>query len=125
MPTAQWNRAFEEVAKYAAEDATTNGGQRVDDAIAGAVTAACERVKAAAMTSEQRMAKAIAAELRGQVLETGSGDLYVPTEDDIDHEAELEAFLEAPDEDQVVGTDLDGRTIFQDAETGEQYVLTE
>jgi hypothetical protein len=60
--------------------------------------------------------------LKGQILETDTGDLYVPTEDDIDHEAELEAFLEAPDEDTIVGTDIDGRTIFESA-NGERYVL--
>jgi hypothetical protein len=94
MPTARWAAAFdEEVAKYSAEDAATNGGQMVDAAVAGAVTAASERVKAASLTAEQRMARAIAVELKGQILETDTGDLYVPTEDDIDHEAELEAFL--------------------------------
>jgi hypothetical protein len=57
MPTAQWAAAFdEEVAKYSAEDAATNGGQMVDAVIAGAVTAASERVKAASLTAEQRMA---------------------------------------------------------------------
>ena len=44
MPVAIYNQAFQdeldELEKYAAEDATTNGGQRVDEAIARAVTAA-------------------------------------------------------------------------------------
>jgi hypothetical protein len=123
MPTAQWAAAFDqEVAKYAAENVTEAGGQRVDQAIASVVAEAEARLEAASLTPERRMARAIAEELRGQVLETGSGDLYVPTEDDIDYQAELEAFLEAPDEDTIVGTDVDGRTIFEDA-NGERYVL--
>lgn len=125
MPTARWAAAFDaEVAKYAAENTTEAGGQRVDNAIASAVAEAEAKLEAASLTPERRMARAIAEELRGQVLETGSSDLYVPTEDDIDHEAELEAFLKAPDEDTIVGTDTDGRTIFEDA-NGERYVLTD
>jgi hypothetical protein len=125
MPTAIYNAAFDaEVAKYAAEDATKNGEQVVNDAVGQALQAAEKRVTEANLTPERRMAKAIAAELRGQVLETGGTDVYVPTEDDVDHDAELAAFLNAPDEDQVVGTDIDGRTIFQDS-AGEQYVLTD
>lgn len=122
---ASYADAFDaEMEKHGVEDASVNGAQAVNDAIAQAVQAAGARAEALSRTPEQRMAKAIAAELRGQVLETGDGDLYVPTEDDIDHDAELAAYLEAPDEDQVVGIDVDGRTIFQDG-NGEQYVLSD
>jgi len=99
----------------------------VDSAIAQAVQASAERVEAAQMTSEDRLAKAIARELKGQVLETDSTDLYVPTEDDEETDeatARLEAELEQSGEDLEIGPDAEGNMIYRDAETGEDYILT-
>lgn len=56
------------------------------------------------------------------MIDGGSGeDIYL---DEPDRDAELEAYLQQPDEDEIVGTDAAGNTVFKDAATGEEYILT-
>jgi hypothetical protein len=76
---AEFNRAVdEEVERHAVEPTSATGNERVNDAIAQAKAQAGERVRAASLTSEQRLAKALAAELRGEVIAGDpSGDIYL------------------------------------------------
>jgi hypothetical protein len=127
--------AHEAMAEYAEAEAAAleelaiesdgpNGGAVLDNAIIESAKQANERVEEASLDPNVKLAKAIAAELQGQVLETTKGATYIPLADDVDHEGELEAYLEQPDDDEVVGTDELGRTVFKDAE-GVEYVLTD
>jgi hypothetical protein len=76
-------------------------------------------------TPEQRQARAFVDELeeRGVVL----GGTHFHTDDDDDATPEehtaLLAELQEPEEDQVIGTDENGDVVYQDRETGEEYVL--
>jgi hypothetical protein len=110
-----------EIGKYAVEPTTAAGGERVNDAISEALAGAQERVQAASMTSEQRLAKAIAQELRGQAIPIAD-DFYVDGGATPEETAALEAELEA-DEDPIVGTDAEGNTVYMNQESGEQYIL--
>jgi hypothetical protein len=73
---------LEAEAAFLEEHATQTDGpsdaQVFDDAIAAHVKAASERVEAAQRTPNQDLAREIAIALKGQVLETDAGDIYVP-----------------------------------------------
>lgn len=105
-------------------------GWQPDAVDAMAVHAAAEagaRVEAASPTKEQRQAKAFVDELeaRGVTL----GDTHFHSDDDESATEEetlrLEAELELSGDDQEIGVDAAGNTIYLDAETNEQYVLVD
>jgi hypothetical protein len=114
----------EQEANWLGEHAETQApsGDIVDAAVQAHEEAAKARVEEAQLTGYQLQARALVDEMenRGVVL----GDRHFHTDDDEpDRDAELEAFLEQPDEDRVVGTDAAGNTVFEDA-NGVQYILT-
>jgi hypothetical protein len=129
---AEFAERFDAALEHAgAVDVAQNGHDAVNNAIAAKVAQATARVEAALRTPEQRMASAFADELeaRGVVL----GDTHFHGDDDDDEfteatpeeRAEMEAYLQEPDEDPVIGTDGAGNVVYQDRETGEEYILTE
>ena len=128
---AAWEQYAEEIG---AVETTTTQENPVNAAIMQAVEQAGQRVEAAALTAEQRMAKAIAAELRDQVITDDAGEetIYLDEPEATDEEtAQLSAWLDSgddvPEQDHegnpAVGTDAAGNVIYEDAETGERYVL--
>src|SRR5215204_1933988 len=74
-------------------EALENPGVAVNNLIALASQQAGERVEAATLDPSVKLARAIAAELKGQVLETDSGDLYLPLDDDVPNDAEIAALV--------------------------------
>jgi hypothetical protein len=97
------------LAAHGIEDATETGEDVMGLAIDQAVAEAGERVEAANLTPEQRMAKALAAELRGQVIAGASGEdvvLDVPPSAEETHE--MNAWLD-DDEGVYYALDQDGQ----------------
>jgi hypothetical protein len=113
-----------EVEKYAVQTDAPSAGDVIDSAIGTAVAEAGERVEAVNLDPEVKLAKAIARELKGQVLETDAGDIYVEGSATPEETAQLEAEL-ASDEDELIGTDEEGRDVYRDSNTGVEYVYVQ
>ena len=86
-------------------EALENPGVAVNHLIALASQQAGERVEAATLDPDVKLAGAIAAEINGQVLETDSGDLYVPTDSDEVADAETSALVSELEDDSLYHDD--------------------
>lgn len=122
MPTAIYAEAFDkEIEKYAPEtdESRPDDEQVVNSAIDQAVQQSAAKVEQASLTGEQRLARAIAVELRSTV-----DNVKVP---DVDEEEEEDDYNEDvadlyPD-DPIIDHDDLGQPVYQDQSTGEEYVL--
>jgi hypothetical protein len=112
----------DELERLSTQTDAVDGGGIVNAAIVQTHAAAQAAVEAATVDPDVKLAKAIAAELKGHVIETSDADIFVGGEPTDDEQAEMEAYLAEPDEDEVVGTDSEGRTVFRDA-SGFEYIL--
>lgn len=121
---AAFNEAWEQVTGELG--ATEVEAAPVDQAIMQVAAQSGQAVEQAKLSKDERRAKAFVDELerRGTVL----GDTHFHSDDEPatpEETARLEAELELSGDDEEIGVDGAGNTIYKDSDTGEEYVLVD